>query len=58
MKEDEMNKYRCAIRMIADGFIEYYEDVDLNTKNFRLKDVTKIITGLDIISVRNSLFCY
>ena len=44
--------------MIADGFIEEYEDVDLNTNTFRLKDVTRIITGLEIISAQNSLFCY
>ena len=44
--------------MIDDGFIEDYEDVDLNTKNFRLKDVIRIITGLDIISLKDSLFCY
>ena len=58
MKEYEINKYRCAIRMITDDFIEEYEDVDLNTNTFRLKDVTRIITGLEIISVQNSLFCY
>ena len=58
MKEDELNKYRCAIRMITDGFIEDYADVDLNAITFRLKDVTMIVTGLGIISVQNSLFCY
>ena len=44
--------------MITDGFIEDYADVDLNAITFRLKDVTMIVTGLDIISVQNSLFCY
>ena len=52
MKEDALNKHRCAIRMIAD------EDVVLNNNNFRLKDVTRIITGLDISSAQNELFCY
>ena len=44
--------------MITNGFIEDYEDVDLNAITFRLKDVTRIITGLDVINVQNSLFSY
>ena len=39
-------------------FFDDHEDIDLNTNNFRLKDVTRIITGLDKISVQNSLFCH
>ena len=56
MREEELNKYRYAIRMIADVFIEDYEDVYLNTKTFRLKGVTRIITGLDVISVQIHCF--
>ena len=51
VKEDELKKHRCEIRMIAGGFVEDHEDVDLNTNEFRLNDVTRIIISLDIISV-------
>ena len=58
MKPDELKKYRCAIRMITDGYVEDYDDVDLNSSDFQLNDLVKIISGLDIIDVRRSLFSY
>ena len=58
MKEDELNKYRCAIRMITDGYVDDYDDVDLNSSDFRLKDLASVISGLDIIDVQSSLFSY
>ena len=58
MNEDEFNKHRCTIIMIFDGFTKDYKDVELNTITFWLKDVTIIISSLDMISIQNSLFCY
>ena len=58
MKETELKKYRCSVRMITDDSVEEYEDVDLNTNTFELKTIAKIISGVDIISVHNSLFTY
>ena len=40
--------------MITDGFVEEHEDVDLNTSEFRLKDVVRIITGMDVLNVQHS----
>ena len=34
MKEDELKKYQYSIRMIIDGFVEDYKDIDLNTSEF------------------------
>jgi len=58
MKPADLKKYRCAVRMITDGSVEDYEDVDLNTSHYELKSVVKIISGLDIIRVHNCLFTY
>ena len=58
MKPDELKKYRCAIRMITDGYVEDYDDVDLNSSDFQLNDLVRIISGLDIIDVQSSLFSY
>ena len=58
MNTDDLKKYRCAIRMITDGYVDDYDDVDLNASDFRLKDVVRVISGLDIINVHSSLFSY
>ena len=58
MKPTDLKKYRCSVRMITDGSVEDYEDVDLNTSHFELKSVARIITGLDIICVHKCLFNY
>ena len=56
MKPGELKKYRYSIRMITDGYVEDYNDVNLNLSDFRLKDLARIISGLDIIDVQSSLF--
>jgi len=58
MKEVDLKKYRCAVRMITDGSIDDYEDVDLIVPNYSLKCVCKIITGVDILAVHDELFTY
>ena len=58
MKPEDLEKYRCSVRMITDGSVEDYEDVDLNTSLFELKSVARIVTGLDIICVHNCMFVY
>ena len=58
MKKEDLLKYRCAIRMIDDGSVDDYEDVDLFHPNFELQSVCRIITGADILSLHNDLFNY
>lgn len=58
MKPDQLSKYRCSIRMVTEGSVEDYEDVDLNTSQFDLKCVARIISGVDIVCAHNCLFNY
>ena len=58
MKEKDLKKYHCTVRMIMDGSIDDYEGVDLIIPNYNLKSVCKIITGVDILCVHNKLFPY
>ena len=43
MNADDLKKYQCAIRIITDGYVDDYDNVDLNASNFRLKDVVRVI---------------
>ena len=58
MKPADLEKYHCLVRMITDGSVEDYKDIDLSTSHFELKSIARIITGLDIICVHNYLFVY
>lgn len=58
MKEDNLKKYCCAVRMITDGTVEDYEDMDLITPNVEQKSACKIITGVDILCAHNQMFAY
>ena len=58
MKPVDLKNYRCSVRMITEGSVEDYEDVDLNTSHFELKSVTRIVSGIDINCVHNFLFTY
>ena len=58
MKEDELKKYQCIIRMITDSYVDDYDNVDLNSSDFWLKDVARIISSLNIIDMQSSLFYY
>ena len=44
MKEEKLKKYWYVIRTVTDDFIEDYEDTNLNTRKFRLKDIDIICT--------------
>ena len=58
MKPVDLKKCRCSVRMITEGSVEDYEDVDLNTSHFELKSVARTATGIDISCVHNCLFTY
>lgn len=58
IKEKDLNHYRCTVRMVTDSFIEDYDDIDMDYTGFRTKDIAKIVTGFDIISVKNDMFSY
>ena len=58
MKPVELKKYCYSIRIIIEGSVENYEDVDLNTYHFDLKSVARIISGLHILCVHNCLSSY
>ena len=58
MKEKDLKKHRCAVRMIIDGTVNDYDEMDLVPTNFHPKTVCKIITGVDILCVHNKMFTY
>jgi len=58
MKEDDLKKYRCTVRMIIDGAFEGYDDVALNSEEWPRKHICKVISGLDITNVHHEMFNY
>ena len=58
MKEEELKKFRCAIRLIVEGAFEGYDDVALTSDKCPRKHFRKIITGLDIVNVHNEMHNY
>ena len=58
MKEDELKKYRCAVRMVVEGAFEGYEDVALNSVEWPQKHICKLISGLEIANVHNDMYNY
>ena len=58
MKPVYLKKYCYSIRIIIEGLVEDYEDVNLNTSHFKLKSIARIISEIDIIYVHNYLFTY
>ncbi len=51
----EKAKYRFAIRMVEDGALEAYEDVNLNNDTFPKSNVFKMINGNDVVGVKGKL---
>ena len=58
MKEEELKKYRCTVRMIIDGAFEGHDDVALISDEWPRKHICKLISGLDIASVHNEMHNY
>ena len=58
MKEEELKKFRCAIRLIVEGAFEGYDDIALTSDECPRKYFCKIITGLDIVNVHNEMHNY
>ena len=55
MDSKEKAKYRFAIRMVEDGALEAYEDVNLNHDTYPKTDVCKMINGNDVVGVKGKL---
>ena len=58
MKEEELKKYRCTVRMIVDGAFEGYDDVAFDSEEWPRKHICKLISGLDIENVLNEMHNY
>ena len=58
MKEEDVKKFRCAIRMIVDGAFEGYDDIALISDEWPRKHVFKLISGLEIVNVHNEMHNY
>ena len=58
MKEEELKKCWCSVRMIADGAFEGYEDVALNSEEWPRKHICKLISGVEIANVLNEMCDY
>jgi len=58
MKEEELKKYKCAVRMVGDGAVEDYEDVQFNCGDYDRSELCKLIYGSDIVAVHDELFYY
>ena len=58
MKEEELTKFRCAIRLIVEGAFEGHDDIPLMSDQWPRKHICKIITGADIVNDRNEMHNY
>ena len=58
MKDEDLKKYRCSVRMIVDGAFEGYEDVALNSEEWPRNHICKHTSGVDIVNVLNELHNY
>jgi hypothetical protein len=58
MKQEDLKKYRCSVRMIVDGAFEGYEDVALNSEEWPRKHICKHISGVEISNVLNEMYNY
>ena len=58
MKEEELKKFCCTIRMIIEGAFEGHDDVALTSNEWPRKHICKIISGLDIVNVHNEMHNY
>ena len=58
MKEEDLKKFRCAIRMIVDGAFEGYDDMPLISEEWPRNHICKVITGVEIVNVLNEMHNY
>ena len=58
MKQEDLKKCRCSVRMIVDGAFEGYEDVVLNSEEWPRKHICKHISGVEISNVLNEMCNY
>ena len=52
MKTEDKKKYKIAIRMIEEGVLTDFDDVDLTDSRYDIKDIFRIVDGTDIITVK------
>ena len=58
MKQDDLKKCRCAVRIIIDRVFEGHEDMTLNLDEWPSKHACKLASGLDVANVHNGIFNY
>ena len=52
MKTEDKKKYKIAVRMIEEGVLTDFDDVDLTDSHYDLKEICRIFDGTDIITVK------
>jgi len=58
MKEEDLKKFRCTIRMIVDGAFEGYDDIPLTSDEWPRKHICKLISGVEIVNVLDQMHNY
>ena len=58
MKERDLKRFRCAIRMIVDGAFEGHDDTPLILDEWPRKHICKLTSGLEIANVLNKMCNY
>ena len=48
MKDEEKKKYKVAVRMVEDGALEDYDDIEFDSTDFSLSDIRKVVDGTEI----------
>ena len=48
MKDEEKRKYKLAVRMVEDGLLDDYDDIEFDSVDFNLSVICKIVDGTDI----------
>ena len=58
MKEEDLKKFRCSVRLLVDGAFEQHEDVPLISNKWPRNHICKVISGLEIVNVLDQMFNY
>ena len=51
MKDTEKKKYKVAMRMVEEGSVADYDDIEFDDDRFKLKDICKVVDGTEIVEV-------
>ena len=58
MKEEDLKKFRCSVRLLVDEVFEQYKDVLLISNEWPRNHICKVISGLEIVNVLDQMFNY